>query len=276
MGRRHTHPFSSHRWCALHYHSPRQPSGQFAGNVPASERRNLYGSASRRYGRLKKFLYPGAGRKDHSNGRETNHVLVDQVTFITRNSSGNLRQYGPYGKTGQTHFFVEGYVVGFFGRAGNLLDALGVYYLPPVKRSPQFGGGGGNAFEDPIETKIPPIVSIKELRIRHGNQVDSIGADYEVLGGGSYEGGDHGGSGGKPTVVTLAKGEVIVKMSGKTNNTLVDQLTFTTRKPDGTTATYGPYGKTGRTEFEVDGRIVGFFGRAGNLLDAVGVFYAED
>ena len=67
-----------------------------------------------------------------------------------------------------------------------------------------------------------------------------------------------------------------MKMSGKTNNTLVDQLTFTTRKPDGSTATYGPYGKTGRTEFDVDGRLVGFFGRAGNLLDAVGVFYAED
>ena len=151
-------------------------------------------------------------------------------------------------------------------------------YLLPIKRSSQFGGGGGNAFEDPIETKIPPIVAIKELRIRHGDQVDSIGADYELLGGGTYPGADHGGSGGKPTVVTLAKGEKIVKMNGKHNNTQVDQLTFTTVtcKPDGSTATYGPYGKTGRTEFEVDNHIVGFFGRSSNHLDAVAVFYAEN
>ena len=62
-------------------------------------------------------------------------------------------------------------------------------------------------------------------------------------------------------------------MAGKTNNTLVDQFTFTTMRPDGTTATYGPFGKTGQTEFEVQGNIVGFFGRSGDLLDAIGAFY---
>ena len=206
---------------------------------------------------------------------KTNNTLVDQLTFVTRNSSGNITEYGPYGKTGQKDFSVEGYVVGFFGRSGNLLDGLGFYYLPPVVRSAQFGGGGGNAFEDPIETNIPPIVGIKQLRFRHGNQVDGIGAEYELLGGGTYNGADHGGSGGRPSVVVLAKREVIVRMKGKTNNTLVDQLTFTTRKPDGSRATYGPYGRTGRTQFEVEGRIVGFFGRAGNLLDSLGVFYVE-
>ena len=66
-------------------------------------------------------------------------------------------------------------------------------------------------------------------------------------------------------------------MSGKTNNTLVDQLTFTSpMKADGSIATYGPYGRTGRTEFAVKGNIVGFFGRAGNLLDALGVFYVDE
>ena len=207
---------------------------------------------------------------------KTNNTLVDQLTFVTRNSSGDVKEHGPYGKTGQTAFAVEGYVVGFFGRAGHLLDAIGVYYLPPVKRSDQFGGNGGKTFADPIETNIPPIVGIRELRLRHGNQVDSIGADYELLGGGTYEGADHGGGGGKPSPVHLDKGEVIVKMSGKTNNKLVDQLTFTGRKEDGSTATYGPFGKTGQIEFQVDGRIVGFFGRSGNLLDAIGVFYVPE
>lgn len=204
---------------------------------------------------------------------KTNNTLVDQVTFVTRNASGAEKRYGPYGKTGRTAFSVDGYVVGFFGRAGNLLDALGVYYLPPVKKSPQFGGSGGSAFADPIETNIPPIVNVKRMRIRHGNQVDSIDADYELLGGGIFDGTNHGGSGGSPTTVNFDQGEVIIALAGKTNNTLVDQFTLTTRKSDGSTATYGPFGKTGRTDFRVDGNIVGFFGRAGNLLDALGAFY---
>ena len=204
---------------------------------------------------------------------KTNNTLVDQVTFITKNAAGIEKRYGPYGKTGRTAFSVEGYVVGFYGRAGNLLDALGVYYLPTLRKSAQYGGGGGNAFTDPVETNIPPVVNIKRMRIRHGNQVDSIDADYELLGGGLLDGTNHGGSGGRPTDVNFVEGELIKQMRGKTNNTLVDQITFTTRKPDGSTGIYGPFGKTGRTEFQVDGKIVGFFGRSGNLLDALGVFY---
>ena len=69
--------------------------------------------------------------------------------------------------------------------------------------------------------------------------------------------------------------EFIIKISGKTNGRLVDQLIFTTRKVDGSVHTYGPYGKTGNTPFEIEGNIVGFFGRSGALLDAIGVFYNE-
>ena len=103
--------------------------------------------------------------------------------------------------------------------------------------------------------------------------MDGIQAEYELLGGGSYSGENHGGTGGSPSTVQFADGEVIVQMSGKTNNTLVDQLTFITKKSDGSTGTYGPYGKTGKTPFDVNEKIVGFFGRAGNLLDALGAFY---
>ena len=207
---------------------------------------------------------------------KTNHVLVDQVTFITQTPDGNKHTHGPYGKTGKTRFSIEGYVVGFFGRSGNLLDGLGAYYLPPLVQSELFGGTGGNAFVDPIATTVPPIINVTRLRIRHGNQVDSIQADYELLGGGSITGPNHGGTGGQPTDVRFSQGEVIVEMSGKTNHTLVDQLTFTTKKSDGSTGTYGPYGRTGRTSFGVEGRIVGFFGRSGNLVDALGVFYVRE
>ena len=204
---------------------------------------------------------------------KTNNVLVDQVTFITKKADGTTKQYGPYGKTGQTPFSVDGYVVGFHGRAGNLLDGLGVYYLMPVKKSSRFGGSGGSAFADPIETHIPPIIRVSGLTIRHGNQVDSIQATYELLGGGTYSGSKHGGTGGSQSQVQFEEGEGITQMNGKTNNVLTDQVTFTTTRKDGTKVTYGPYGKTGKTVFEVQGSVIGFFGRSGNLLDALGAFY---
>ena len=204
---------------------------------------------------------------------KTNNTLVDQVTFVTQNDVGAEKTYGPFGETGQTPFKVEGHIVGFFGHSGNLLDALGVYYLPPLTKSSEFGGTGGSAFADQVDTNIPPVLNVKRMRIRHGNQVDSIDVDYLLLGGGTLDGSNHGGTGGSPTVVEFDDGEYIIEMAGKTNNVLVDQVTFTTIKRDGTTATYGPFGRTGETEYRVKGNIVGFFGRSGNLLDAIGTFY---
>ncbi len=60
----------------------------------------------------------------------TSGQLIDQVTFTVRNTKGQRRIAGPYGKTGQTPFSVTAPngIHGFYGRAGNLMDALGVYY----------------------------------------------------------------------------------------------------------------------------------------------------
>ncbi len=60
----------------------------------------------------------------------TSGQLIDQVTFTVRNTKGQRRTAGPYGKTGQTPFSVTAPngIHGFYGRAGNLMDALGVYY----------------------------------------------------------------------------------------------------------------------------------------------------
>ena len=63
---------------------------------------------------------------------KTNKVLVDQIKFVTKNSAGEKKAYGPFGKTGETSVIeLEGEVVGFFGRSGNLLDARGIYYYSP-------------------------------------------------------------------------------------------------------------------------------------------------
>ena len=44
--------------------------------------------------------------------------------FIT-----NTRTYGPYGVTGSTLFHVQERIIGFYGRVGQIMDAIGFYYL---------------------------------------------------------------------------------------------------------------------------------------------------
>ena len=208
---------------------------------------------------------------------KTNGTLVDQFTFTTEKADGTVRKYGPYGNTGRTAFSVSGHVIGLLGRSGNLLDAIGFHYtgIPPkiISTSQRFGGNGGRSYSDNVSTHKPEITGIKAIRIRHGNQVDSIQATYRRADGSTWVAPRHGGSGGRESYIQFADNENIIRMEGKTNNVLVDQLTFVTRKGDGTQGRYGPFGRTGRTPFAVDGKILGFFGRAGNLLDSVAVYY---
>ena len=136
---------------------------------------------------------------------------------------------------------------------------------PTTSQSTEFGGRGGRAFDD----KNDNIVGIIGMRIRSGNQIDSIQVTYRLKDGSIYEAPRHGGTGGSESSFTLADGEVLVRMEGMTNGVLVDMLTFYSNFNN----RYGPYGVTGLVPFSVEGlEIVAFFGRAGNLLDAVGVY----
>ncbi|KAJ0786532.1 putative jacalin-like lectin domain-containing protein [Helianthus annuus] len=73
--------------------------------------------------------------------------------------------------------------------------------------------------------------------------------------------------------IDIADDEEIIEINGKVatfeNLNLVTQLTFVTNKQ-----TYGPYGTNGGTDFScpiAKGKVVGFFGRYGAYLDAIGV-----
>ena len=132
-------------------------------------------------------------------------------------------------------------------------------------KSASFGGSGGAAFDD-ID------IGIAGMTIRSGNQVDSIQVTYRFSDGSKFDGPKHGGTGGSLNSFTLADDEMLIKMEGKTNGVLVDQVTFYSNKGK----TYGPYGRTGETSFCVEGReIIAVFGRAGNLLDNLGVHYKK-
>jgi len=58
--------------------------------------------------------------------------VITSLTFVT-----NARSYGPFGKGRRTSFHIpmqgNGCIVGFFGRSGRYLNAIGVYTNPELK-----------------------------------------------------------------------------------------------------------------------------------------------
>jgi len=139
-------------------------------------------------------------------------------------------------------------------------------------KSGPFGGDGGSSWDDMASPPSSPVVGVQSITIRHGNQVDGIQVVYRLADNSHYEGAKHGGYGGSGSTIVFAENETLVRVEGKTNGVVVDQLTFTTQKVDGTRRRYGPYGRTGLNPFSVDGHVVGFFGRSGNMVDGIGVY----
>ena len=113
-----------------------------------------------------------------------------------------------------------------------------------IQKSNIFGGNGGSPWDDGVLSHSPPIVGVRSIKIRHGNQVDSILVTYLLADSSTYTAEKHGGSGGSESSFTLAENESIVRVEGKTNGVLVDQVTFVTQTETGATKLYGPYGKT--------------------------------
>ena len=69
--------------------------------------------------------------------RSVPEVVVTSLTFRTDKG----RTYGPYGEETGTPFSIpaaNGCIVGFWGRSGWLLDAIGVYIMPCQVYKPAF------------------------------------------------------------------------------------------------------------------------------------------
>ena len=116
------------------------------------------------------------------------------------------------------------------------------------------------------------IAGIVGMRICAGNQIDSIQVTYRLNDGTTYTAPRHGGTGGTEFSFTLADGEKLTRMEGMTNGVFIDMLTFYSNLNN----VYGPYGITGLTPFSImASEIVAFFGRAGDIMDAIGVHYTN-
>ncbi|XVE56105.1 hypothetical protein DITRI_Ditri03aG0210600 [Diplodiscus trichospermus] len=137
----------------------------------------------------------------------------------------------------------------------------------PVSVGP-WGGQGGSCWDDGVFT------TVRELVIAHGAGIDSIQIEYDNKGSSIWSK-KHGGNGGSKTdkIKLDYPDEFVTSINGyygslkERGPVLVRSLTFHSNRK-----TYGPYGVEQGTSFSMTrGKIVGFHGRSGWYLDAIGV-----
>ena len=206
----------------------------------------------------------------------TNGSYVSQLTFHTLGPGNEKRMYGPYGKPGNASFSFETQVIAFHGSSSLFIDRIGVYGLPLINQSQAIGGDGGSVFSDELPFRFPAVVGIHAISIWSGAIVDGIQTEYLTLDKGTVLGVLHGkGLSKNVSKITFSEGENLELVEGWLSNdpTLVDRLTFTSRKADGSTVKHGPYGELStNNNFTCSGNIIGFLGSAGSQIDSLGVF----
>lgn len=128
------------------------------------------------------------------------------------------------------------------------------------------GGDAGDFFRD----RPSPDAAILKVRVRTGRFVDAIGLLY-TDGTETY----HGGTGGDPASLTLdvEQGEFITEVSGR-HGQFIDAIHVRTNlRPKG----FGGGGEGGAPfafRAPPGQQIIGFWGRAGHLIDALGILLA--
>ena len=161
-------------------------------------------------------------------------------------------------------------IAGFRGRSGSYIDAIGIIVSPEAslesieEHGDLIGGSGGNAFSDNIPQDGAKVAGI---RIRSGWGLDAI----QIL----YAKGEHrhGGNGGGENAFTLKEDEYLTKISGKAGS-YIGSIQFHTNED--TSNSYGTaQGQWAGADFTLEAsanqQIVGFKGRSGSYIDAIGI-----
>jgi hypothetical protein len=120
---------------------------------------------------------------------------------------------------------------------------------------------------------------ICEVRVCHGQYIYGLRISRIAPDGTRLDGAYHGSQGGTEDSFTLKPGETIVAIRGRTGD-FVDSIEFRTSAG----ASYGYGGDGGESSIDWDfgatsqdfPRFVGFFGRSGDLVDAIGCWIYED
>ncbi|KAG8387546.1 hypothetical protein BUALT_Bualt02G0032400 [Buddleja alternifolia] len=151
---------------------------------------------------------------------------------------------------------------------------LGSEKSPKVSSIGPWGGNGGTNWDDGSHD------GMRVITLRYGSCIDWIEVIYDNKNN-PFPAPMHGGHGGVNTaqivlrfpdeILTTVTGYYAV-LPGSTTTPVIRSLMFMTNM-----GTYGPYGVEEGTPFSASiegGKIVGFFGKSGWYLDAIG-FYVE-
>lgn len=168
-----------------------------------------------------------------------------------------------------------------FGKAPSILRPLKLYNIQdvpvprPLTKSRGQGGLNGTEFDDMEQFKLANIVGVHSINITFGDQINSIEVIYILSNKSLLRSPRHGKPSETSVNITFIPDEQIVKIEGKTNGQLVDQLTITTVGPNYEHRVYGPFGRTGTLSFTFEGQAIAFYGRSGDLMDNIGVYYLD-
>ncbi|KAF4379647.1 hypothetical protein F8388_023664 [Cannabis sativa] len=193
----------------------------------------------------------------------------------------NLKTYGPFGTTTGEPFAIplseDNVLVGFFGRCGYYLDALGAYVKPePIISFGEWGGSGGSPFSFKVGKSW-----IKQITIRHDSaNIKSLffkdGNDLEY---GPFGGQDPNNRGEPTTIDINGPSEFLTSISGTygyyNGMTVILALSFTTNLQK----IHGPFGcefgSTFSHPIQGTGAIVGFHGKSGHFIDSIGIYISK-
>ncbi|EAZ01021.1 hypothetical protein OsI_23055 [Oryza sativa Indica Group] len=204
------------------------------------------------------------------------HGVITSLTLVT-----TIRTYGPYGELVGNPFHIPmqnkgGSIVGFFARVGWYVDAFGIYVNPNLGATQEdepavfkigpWGGNRGEAHDIDVAPR-----RLQSVTICSHDYVNSLAFSYSDWSGHHHTTEPWGGLGGDTHTVEFSPSEFLTGFSGTTGHNVVTSLTLITNA-----RSYGPFGQVGGAPFQVPMRnnasIVGFFGRADQYLNAIGVY----
>ena len=202
--------------------------------------------------------------------------LLNRIRFTTNKGKvfpTGKKYYG--GASDGSNFTIDGLkLVGFYGRSDYSIDNIGFYsridnskflYFMDYVKSNGHGRDGGNEFSDTPPTALP--FHLKEIELKYGNDLNGIRCKWIDQSGTQHEGRQHSGRWGDHYYIFLLDNdEVITNVEGSFGKYL-QSLKLETNKNRNS----GRIGGEGGAKFAIKGDTVGFFGRAGDLIDKIGI-----
>ncbi|XP_010545655.1 PREDICTED: myrosinase-binding protein 1-like [Tarenaya hassleriana] len=213
-------------------------------------------------------------------GTHDDSGVIQSLRFKTNKNTSDI-----FGYNEGTSFSIEAKdkkVAGFHGSAGNELNSLGAYFVPISSSSPGSsaplkleakGGNGGESWDDGAHD------GVRKVLVGQGDS-SVVYVKFEYEKGGEIVARDHG----KKTLLEpeefvlghdeyITSVEVYYEKVYGTPSDVIMALIFKTSKG----RTSQPFGIVSGTKAVLDGKggkLLGFHGRAGEVLNAIGAYFS--